>query len=402
MDAAAAPELEQAFVPQQAKRHRIVRAARTASISDAGITGGVGWAMDYAGLWVTSNGGASWITATPPHVRRTGAAFDRVLQVQYVDRMHGWVSADDVFGGFTIPTGSPTLRHMEIDRTTDGGRTWRSFLPPGCLESCGAPYLSFLSARLGFALTPGGGLFTDEDGGTTWRSVSRPAFTGAIQFLDPRDGFGVSDPRRWAGFEGEVPVGGGIVYRTSDGGRTWSQLRLRPPVAYIGWREDADSIRFFAGGRGVLAVRFRNPRTHEQRLVVYTSTDAGETWAAHPAPSSVHLWPRQWGISASGSFSAATPSAWVVMDRRVLHVTTDGGRRWRTVRPLDLPRHASIWQETFTSAADGWAIVGLDGGPALIHTTDGGRWWSPLTPPVPKLPRLHPRAPMCGSSCRRP
>jgi photosystem II stability/assembly factor-like uncharacterized protein len=104
-------------------------------------------------------------------------------------------------------------------------------------------------------------------------------------------------------------------------------------------------------------------------------------------------------------FSAASSLDWVVTDLNVLHVTTDGGRSWRTVRPRDLPTGGTIWQAVFSSAEDGWAIFALpgqDGNAALVHTVDGGLDWTPLLPPVPKPKPVAAPKPTCGSACQRP
>jgi photosystem II stability/assembly factor-like uncharacterized protein len=385
---------------------RITAVARTTFIGDAGLSGGVGWSMNALGFWVTRDGGSTWITATPKHVRAAGDVFARIDQVEFIDRDHGWLTAGDVFGGFPLPKNAPTWRHMEIDRTTDGGRTWHASAPPGCLQACGETHVSFLDPKAGFAIASKG-LFATHDGGATWTRVSRPPFVGPIDFLDARSGFGVSDPTRWGGPQYATPIGGGIPYRTSDGGRTWSRVRVAAPAAYAGWGAVASAVQFF-GRQGVLAVRFRDPRTHVQRLVVYTSTDGGSSWAAHFVPARVR-WSLSfftWGVPASGLFSAASPRAWVMNGNRVLFATTDGGRSWRTVRPLDLPRRATIWSVQFTAPDDGWAIFWLpkgdSGSGALVRTSDGGSTWTPLAPPVPKLRPLPKPKAICGSGCRQP
>lgn len=383
---------------------RIAAVARKTFVGAAGLTGGVGWAMNGLGFWITRDGGSTWITATPKHVRIAGDAYARIADVQFVDRDHGWLSASDVFGGFHLPKNAPSWRHMEIDRTTDGGRTWHASVPPGCLEVCGESHLSFVDARQGFA-SAAHGFYGTSDGGATWTRISRPPFGGAITFLDARHGFGVSDPARWGGPQYAVPFGGGIPYRTTDGGRTWMRVPLPAPVAYAGWARAASPVAFF-GAEGVLPVRFREPRTHLQRLVVYTSSNGGASWTAHIAPADVR-WSRSfftWGVPATGLFSAASPRVWIVNGSRALFTTTDSGRSWRMVRPLDLPPRATIWSVSFTAPDDGWAIFwlpsGNSGSGALVRTTDGGVSWAPLAPPVPKPRPLPKPKPLCGATCR--
>jgi len=383
-------------------RLSIAQAAHTAFVSDEGMTGGVGWAMNGLGLWLTTDGGRTWLTATPPHVRATGDAVARIGQIQFVDPKHGWLTAGDVFGGFKIPKHAASLRHMEIDRTTDGGRTWKASVPPGCLETCGGDYISFLDTRHGFAIATKG-LFKTNDGGASWTRVSRPPFAGAITFLDERHGFGVSDSFRWAPPKYDIPIGGGVLYRTVDGGVTWSRVVLRAPRAYARWERTSDPVTFFDNRNGVVPVRFRDPRTHAQRLVVYATSDGGATWTARPAPATV-TWSATWGLPTTWYFSAPNARDWVVTGKRVLYVTADGGLTWRTIHPRDVPRGGSIWNAVFSSADDGWAIFaqpGMTAYPALVQTTDGGRDWSALAPPVPK-PKPIPTRTVCASWCQRP
>jgi photosystem II stability/assembly factor-like uncharacterized protein len=75
---------------------------------------------------------------------------------------------------------------------------------------------------------------------------------------------------------------------------------------------------------------------------------------------------------------------WVLRDDHSLYVTVDAGRIWHTVHPRDLPRGGKLWEIHFSSALDGWAIVGTSDGAALIRTADGGRDWTPLAPQVPR------------------
>ena len=352
---------------------RIAAVARRATIVESGLTGGIGWAANGLGFWITRDGGTTWIAAAPKHVRTIGDPVARIGDIRFVDRDHGWLSAADVFGGFPLPKDAPSWRHMEIDRTTDGGRTWHASVPPGCLQTCGGAHLSFLDARRGFAIASQG-FFATHDGGATWTRVATPPFSGPIAFLDARRGFGVSDPARWGGPQYAVPFGGGRLYRTGDGGRTWTRLPLTG---------NADSVAVF-GRDVVVPVRVRTQ--HGQRLVVHATSDGGATWTTRQAGFRLHL---QWGVDVGSYFSAASPHVWVVTGGRVLHVTTDAGRTWRTIRPLDLPRRATIWQAQFTSADDGWAIFwlpkGNSGNGALVRTTDGGLTWTPLEPPVPKV-----------------
>lgn len=381
---------------------QIQRAAQRATIVEAGITGGVGWAMNGLGLWLTADGGKQWLATLPPHVAAIGDAVARIDEIQFVDPSHGWISASDTIGGI-VPPGGASLRHMEIDRTSDGGKTWQWSIPPGCAASCGGAHLSFLNRRDGYALTgvtPEPRLYWTSDGGGTWKQIARPAFSGAIVFLNRQLGFGVSDADRVTGPTMNTPVGGGVFYRTRDGGRHWQTVRLPVPQQYAGQQMLVDPPTFF-GTNGVVSVRFRDRRHHSQRVVVYSSHDRGRTWTAHPAPDVPDIRAYGWGMPGATPFSAVSGEAWVLFVGDALYSTSDGGRRWRLVHPTYAPPAPRVRDVRFSSPRRGWAIFDVGNGAALVQTTNGGRDWKPLSPPVPRPKPVHVK-PQCGSACQRP
>jgi photosystem II stability/assembly factor-like uncharacterized protein len=60
--------------------------------------------------------------------------------------------------------------------------------------------------------------------------------------------------------------------------------------------------------------------------------------------------------------------------------TTDAGKDWSRVRMRVVPKQ--LWDLTFTSPSTGRAIFGIGEGAALARTTNAGRDWLPLAPPV--------------------
>ncbi len=375
------------------ERQQIERVAKRATIVESGVIApGFGWAINGLALWLTANGGKRWRVITPPHVRTIGDAVARVDEIQFVDRRHGWISSSDTIGGL-VPADHASLRHMEIERTSDGGRSWQWSIPPGCLERCGGAHISFLDRENGYALTGSAQprLYRTRDGGAHWTLLARPPFSGAIVFLTLRNGFGVSDPIR----------GGGTLYRTHDSGKAWQVVRLAAPKQYAGQPETADRPRFFGRRDGVISVRFRDRSTRAQHVVVYTTTDGGNSWTAHLAPASADVRAYSWAFPGATPFSGVGAKAWVLLVGPRLYRTTNAGRSWQLIRPRYAPAPRRISNVNFTSLSDGWAIFAVGNGAALVQTTDGGRDWRAFAPPMPK-PRPFKVQPACGSSCRRP
>jgi photosystem II stability/assembly factor-like uncharacterized protein len=186
-------------------------------IGDVGSAGGVTWAINGHGFWLTTNGGRTWRSAHLPDLARGGVAEARadpianIADVQFVDRRRGWVSV---------------AGRSRIYRTTDGGRTWLVSVPPGCSAVCEGGAIDFLDARRGYALVEtqasDNKLFRTDDGGRTWQIASQPSVYGRIVFVDRSHGFAFGGrPQMIIGpFEGP-PLG--FLYETADGGRTWSR-----------------------------------------------------------------------------------------------------------------------------------------------------------------------------------
>jgi photosystem II stability/assembly factor-like uncharacterized protein len=335
---------------------QIEAAGRRIPIDGIGSSGPVTWAANGGALWLTMNGGKSWRRSVPRDVAATGDPVARVLAADFVDARHGWLSVDDVFGSFRLPSRSASLRHMEIDRTTDGGRTWHASVPPGCLESCVDARLDFLDTRHGFALVAlehgGGKLVSTRDGGATWTLVARTAWHGSFAFVDERNGVATNDY---------------TIRRTTDGGRHWFASRPFPPTfSALGTQ-----------GRRLVLFGLRH-----LRLVAYTSADGGRHWSARVAPA----WVRPGLPDNDSAISTPTASDWVVPASPRLFTTHDAGMTWHVVRTADLPRGWSISQIEFTSPHVGWAIFAKGGQhlfrSVLVRTTDGGTHWAPAGPPV--------------------
>jgi len=318
---------------------------------------GVTWvsAEGRGGMWLTSNQGRSWRAAGT----RSAAAF---VATVHVDRRHGWMSGID-----------------GIDRTTDGGRTWQHVIPPGCAHTCEGFSLSFLDARHGFAIAGGSApnnFFRTGDGGVTWQLVSRPSISSGqpISFVNHAEGFGGH------GIQPELYWGPtiGDLYRTIDGGRTWSPYTISgsdSPVEF--------PIRSF--GRTVVLVQNGECGSNcldENPGTVWVSRDAGAHWVGHPIPLPTA---RSDYPGLVSSVSVVSPHVWFFALGRQLWTTTDGGAHWRAISVQGLPSHEGISKISFTSSRAGWAILPVaQYRETLFRTTDGGRHWAAAGPPKPK------------------
>jgi photosystem II stability/assembly factor-like uncharacterized protein len=171
-----------------------------------------------------------------------------------------------------------------VFRTTDGGRTWQKVLyrsdRAGAIDLILDPtnpniiYAGFWEVRrTPYSLEsggPGSGLFKSTDGGDTWTEITRNP--GLPKGMIGKVGITVSpvNPERlWAIIEAED----GGVFRSDNGGRTWIKVnedrRLRQRAWYY--------TRIYADPQSVDTVYVLNTS-------LYKSTDGGRTYTVIPVP----------------------------------------------------------------------------------------------------------------------
>ncbi|MGA9116736.1 MAG: T9SS type A sorting domain-containing protein [Bacteroidota bacterium] len=208
-------------------------------------------------------------------------------------------------------------------KTTDGGRSWLEYgdLPPETYYLYG---VSFPSADVGYvtaSTTPNVGEATvlkTTDGGLTWSVqaagdsiVSLPA----IRFHDTLRGYAV-------GYQNRSQTISGVILRTADGGAVWERS-VFPDVDHFADVSIVDGSTAYAAGVGVLA----SP-------VVYRTTDGGLSWTSLQAGTGTVLLE---GISfaagsSTGIICGSGPGIGPYAAR-----TTDGGGTWTQALLPSLP-----------------------------------------------------------------
>ena len=265
-------------------------------------------------------------------------------------------------------------------RTTDGGASWAR------LPVAGADSLDFRSvwafdslaavvASAGEAAEGQARIYRTADGGRTWtlahRDTVRGVFYDAIAFWDRAHGLVLSDP-----------VGGRfVVLATLDGGATWTRTpdEGMPPAL--------PGEAAFAAGNAALAVA---PRTRAWFVTggpggarVWRSATGGARWDVTPAPVAA-------GSASAGLFAvAALDSLRLVAtggDYRAFRAGTrhfarsdDGGARWLEADPFgQAPGYWSGLAVVPPAARGGAAVVLAVGGAGTAVSTDDGRSWAPV------------------------
>jgi photosystem II stability/assembly factor-like uncharacterized protein len=240
-------------------------------------------------------------------------------------------------------------------------------------------------------------VYRTSDGGMTWTVMPRTTFPVAdVFFLDSSLGWADSASPQSA-------ADGHDLYATQDGGATWSRVGPLPPA----------SSQAHAHGAGSQSVTFSRSSNGSLRgwyvgaSQLFTTTDGGRSWhaVAFAAPAAVAGWkgiPQQPAFDDRGGVVVIRyqdPAG--AADRVYLYASSDGGATWSDPRPAPAgfalggeaisvsildPQH--VWLTGRYSAPG-------DGGQAaqsVARTSNGGVTWqvSENTPRIVQMTFLDP------------
>jgi photosystem II stability/assembly factor-like uncharacterized protein len=183
----------------------------------------------------------------------------------------------------------------------------------------------------------------------------------AIDFVSPRTGWVVA----------RLALGDLALLNTTDGGRSWTR---QLSVASAG---HAPYIKFFTTSNGVFALLGTRP-------LLYRTSDGGKTWTLRPAlnpGAAVVSWSfvdgdHGWMLASKDGTTA--PS---------LYRTEDGGDSWSDLGPPVKPPDQAFGIQ-FSYLTTGW-LATAGSGPYAYRTDDSGATWSRVPLPAgPDFPRV--------------
>lgn len=273
-----------------------------------------------------------------------------------------------------VGTGSAAIRSNVIIgrgmyKSTDAGKTWQAI---GLREGGQIGSLAVhptnpdvvWAAALGSPFGPNAerGVFKSTDGGTTWRRTlfvneETGARVIAMNWSNPDElyaGMYRGVRKGWDIVSGG-PASEGGIYKSVDGGETWTKLSSGLPQRLIG-KIDIDIAR-------------SNPRTVYAMIEapddeggLYRSTDAGATWQL--VSNDRRLRARPFYFHYVDVHPKNDQEVWVNELR--LWKSTDGGKNWTAVDTPHGDNHG-MWfnpdrPDTILQCNDGGANVSIDGG----------------------------------------
>lgn len=218
----------------------------------------------------------------------------------------------------------------------------------------------------------GGVILRTTDGGRTWVRLAAPG-GDSLQF---RDVHALSADSAYLLSAG--PGERSRIYRTGDGGRTWRlQFLNRDASAFY------DCFDFWDPTHGIAL----SDAVGERLLLIATSD--GAVWLPLPRDAMPAAAPGEGGFAASGTCLVAAPPGyvWMVTGSRgtgKAHRSTDRGRHWSTTSlPLapGSPTAGAMtlaWRDSLHGVALGGDLAAPDAfRDNVARSEDGGRTWVP-------------------------
>ena len=333
-------------------------------------------AIASGGLFRTENNGTTWT----PLFDSEGSYALGVVEIDPGNPAVVWVGTGENNAQRSVGFGDG------IYKSVDGGKTWANM---GLAESGHISQIwidpddpdNVLVASQGPLWSPSGdrGLFRTTDGGKTWSAIlTIDENTGINEFVvDPLDSDTIvasSYQRRrhvWTLINGGPGSG---IHRTTDGGATWTEITSGLP-------EDDMGRIGLAGAEGEPGWIYAIVEANDEERGIYFSADFGLNWEKR----SDHM-------TTSPQYyneilvDPNNPERIYSMDT-FTHVSEDGGRSWA---PLGFEhRHVddhALWIDPDNSAH---LVIGGDGG--IYESFDSGTNWRHIgNLPVAQFYRVQP------------
>jgi photosystem II stability/assembly factor-like uncharacterized protein len=282
-------------------------------------------------------------------------------------------------------------------------------------EKVGLSAVSFASLKYGWAVGPQATILRTKDGGRHWaRQYAQDRFRVDDTFFTSVQA--ISSTTCWV-------IGGGFIYKTTDGGATWKRMarRQRPTeltmnswtcgafVGKVGWVASRNGDIIGTTNGGATWTRQRNAlgiddvadiwaldATHAYIVMNATgghyvlATTDGSHWAE---ASSRQIW-EYWHPDYTGICANSARNIWLSTSTGEVCVSRDGGQTWKVSNPGVGPyaEGSADWLGIADIACYGNTVcaVGIrqNMGSAILTGNDGWTWgWVGFAPAGGTSPR---------------
>ena len=320
------------------------------------------------GIWKTTNGGATVQPVFDDYSQSIGAiaVAPSAPKTLYAGTGEPWTR-----NSVSVGTG--------VYKSTDGGTRWQpigldsSERIAGIVVHPADPNTVYVAA-LGPLWSDGTqrGVYKTTDGGSNWaRVLYLNESTGAASItMDPTDPdrlfVAMWSHRRYPYSFDSGYAGTSGLYRTTDGGKQWTELKQGLPDETLGRIGVA-----IAPGKPEVVYATVETGTKETKGF-YRSTDGGDSWSLIDRSANNQVRPFYFAhiVVDPGNDSIVLKAGWQPT------ITEDAGEVWRT---LDGSIHADLHAAWFDPANGKHIIVGTDGG--VYESFDRGytfRMWNNL------------------------
>ena len=297
--------------------------------------------------------GQSWTTQNSK-VPVSGAGLSRI---SIKDANIAWASF------YNGNPGAPSQYLKYVSVTANGGTTWTSKLVSNLPTNALISDIQTIDSQKAFIVTApesgsgaANGLWKTENGGTSWTKVtgvfSNASFGNIVYFWDTNNGIVIGDP-----VNGKYEM-----YKTTDGGNSWSVLTTAP--------SQTNDDYGYVGGKVVFGENVW--LTSNTGKILHTA-DRGLTWKSYFAPIDDFEGEE---VNGSMSFSSATYGL-IVDNSSTLWFTEDGGQNW-DIKASDSYFDGDI--QYVPGSTNTFISTGINGSSSLgtgsAYSNDGGQNWT--------------------------
>lgn len=304
-------------------------------------------------------------TPSPAEINAPLVESPALVSVRFLNEIDGW--------GVT---------ETQIVRTNDGGITWFNVTPPNLREVGYSVEIDVLDnnhiwvQKADADKYPNGGfLYRTSDGGLTWTESTTPFSGGDMDFLDANNGWILADLGVGAGSMGIS------IFQTSDGGATWEQKFTNDPnLSGAG-----DSLPLGGLKNGLVPLNLQTAWVYgvvysPGTVYLYRTADGGENWSPVSIELPANAENFEVGIDRDQmKFVSATEGFMVLRmvgdsTQTAVYTTRDSGNTW-TLSPTLIPNGGA---SDFLSSEE--AVI--YNGEQFYVTRDAARTWTIIPPDI--------------------